>query len=54
MRGPRLGFIERGAVIDCGRFTVVADKILNPRVELTDETVRARVVAVRKEKEKKK
>lgn len=28
--------------INCADFSIVADKILNPRVELTDETTRAR------------
>jgi hypothetical protein len=29
-------FVKNKAVIDCGAFTVVAEKLLNPRVELTD------------------
>lgn len=32
---------ERGkAIIDCGAFSLIADKILNPRVELTDKIKR--------------
>ena len=42
---------EKGkAVIDCGDFTVVADKILNLRIELTNEIVRAQVEAEREKK----
>jgi hypothetical protein len=29
-------FVKNKAVIDCGAFTLVAEKLLNPRVELTD------------------
>ena len=36
----------------CGETSLVADHILNPRVELTDETVRAKV-EVSREKDKK-
>lgn len=43
-----------GAEINCGRFSIAAMKILNPRIELTDEAARARVEAVRNEKSKKK
>lgn len=43
--------IYRGkAVIKCGEFSLVADKILNPRVEITDETVRSKVEELRKQK----
>jgi len=38
--------------IKCGEISLVADNILNPRVELTDETVRLQVEAAR-EKDKK-
>jgi hypothetical protein len=44
---------KRKAIINCGEFTIVADKILNPRVELTDEPLRAQVEAEEAEKEKK-
>lgn len=40
------------AEIICGEISLVADNILNPRVELTDETVRAKVKEAR-EKDKK-
>lgn len=46
--------VKGRAVINCGQFTLVADKVLNPHVELTDETARAGVEAVRKEKSKEK
>jgi hypothetical protein len=36
----------------CGEISLVADYILNPRVELTDETVRAAIEEAR-EKDKK-
>ena len=36
------------AEINCGAFSLAADKFLNPRVELTDETIRAKVEAARK------
>jgi hypothetical protein len=40
---------EKGrATIDCGAFTVVADKPLNPRVELTDAARRGEALARRK------
>ena len=29
-------FVKNKAVIDCGAFTLVAEKLLNPRIELTD------------------
>ncbi len=41
------------ALINCGAVTLVADKILNPRIEITNETDRARVEARRQEKSKK-
>jgi hypothetical protein len=41
---------ENRAVINCGGFTLVAHKTLNPRVELTDEAARAKVEAIRQEK----
>lgn len=34
-------------VIDCGNFTVAADKTLNPHLEITDETARAKADAMR-------
>lgn len=43
--------IEYGiAEINCGEFSIVADDVLNPRVQLTDEIVRAAVEKSRKEK----
>jgi len=36
------------AEINCGAFSLAADKFLNPHVELTDETIRAKVEAARK------
>ncbi len=36
--------------ISCPEFSVVADNILNPRIELTDETVRQKLVAEDKQK----
>lgn len=40
------------AEINCGEISLVADYILNPRVELTDEIVRAAIAESRKRKEK--
>jgi hypothetical protein len=40
------------AEILCGETSLVADNVLNPRIELTDETIRAEVEAAR-EKDKK-
>jgi len=43
--------IEQGkARIDCGEFTLAADNVLNPRIELTNESDRAGVEAERKRK----
>jgi hypothetical protein len=43
--------IEKGmARINCGGFSLVADKILNPHVEITDEAIRAKVEELRKQK----
>jgi hypothetical protein len=42
--------VKGKAVIDCGEFTVVADNALNPRVEITDENIRKKVEAIRREK----
>lgn len=36
------------AEIKCGEISLVTDYILNPRIELTDETVRAGIVELRK------
>lgn len=41
------------AEILCGETSLVADDVLNPRIELTDETIRAKIVEIRKQKEKK-
>lgn len=38
------------ARIDCGELTLVADNVLNPRIEMTNESDRARVEARRKRK----
>jgi hypothetical protein len=47
--------IENGkAKIDCSIFSIVADRLLNPRIELTDETVRAQVEAIREKENKRK
>lgn len=40
------------ARIECGAISLAADNVLNPRIELTDETVRARIEELR-EKDKK-
>jgi hypothetical protein len=36
------------AEIDCGRFSIRADRVLNPRLELTDEETLAKIAAARK------
>jgi len=41
--------VKGRAVIDCAEFTVVADNVLNPRVEMTDENIRKTVEAIRRE-----
>jgi hypothetical protein len=41
-------FAKNKAVIDCGAFTLVAEKLLNPRVELTDTAKLAEAEARRK------
>jgi hypothetical protein len=42
---------EKGrAEIKCAEISLVADKVLNPRIEITDETARAQVEAIRKKK----
>lgn len=47
--------IENGrAEITCGEFSIIADRVLNPRIELTDETIRARVEEIRHAENKKK
>ncbi len=47
--------IDNGkAAISCGEFSVVADRILNPRIELTDEMISAQVEAIREKESKKK
>lgn len=47
--------IENGkAEIICGELSIVADRVLNPRIELTDETIRARVEEIRHAENKKK
>jgi hypothetical protein len=46
--------IENGkAQIICGEFSIVADRVLNPRIELTNEAIRARVEEIREKEEKK-
>jgi len=47
--------IENGkAKIICGEFSIVADRVLNPRIELTNETIRAQVEEIRDRENKKK
>ncbi len=36
------------ATLNCGEFSLVADNVLNPRVQLTDETIRDRFQASKK------
>lgn len=38
------------AEIACGENSIVADNILNPRIELTNETTRAKIIELRKKK----
>lgn len=46
--------IENGkAQIICNEFSIVTDRVLNPRIELTNETIRAQVEAIREREEKK-
>lgn len=48
---PTFWKIEYGiAKIDCGGFTIQADSALNPRIEITDEAVRAEVEEIREKK----
>lgn len=48
---PTLWKIEYGiAEIDCGGFSIEADKVLNPRIEITDEAIRTEVEARREGK----
>ncbi len=44
--------INNRAAINCGEISLVADNILNPRIELTNETIRA-IVKESREKDKK-
>jgi hypothetical protein len=47
--------IENGkAEIICGAFSIISDQILNPRIELTNVTIRAQVEEIRERGEKKK
>ncbi len=47
--------IENGkAEIICDEFSIVADRILNPRIELTNEIIRAQVEEIRQRENKKK
>jgi len=41
------------AEINCGEFSIAADKVLNPRIELTNETIRAQVEEIRERENKK-
>lgn len=41
-------FVKNKALIDCARFTLIADKTLNPRVELTDAAKLSEAAARRK------
>jgi len=46
--------IENGkAEIICGEFSIVADRILNPRIELTNKTIDAQVEEIRERESKK-
>ena len=38
------------AEINCGEFSIIADYVLNPRIQITDEAVRAKVEELRSEK----
>jgi len=40
--------VKGRAVINCPEFTIVADNVLNPRVEITDENIRKTVEAIRR------
>lgn len=40
----------RRAEIRCGNLSLFADNVLNPRIELTDETIRAKIEESRKKK----
>lgn len=45
--------IKKGIVeIKCAETSIVADYVLNPRIEITDETIRAQVEESRKQKKK--
>ncbi len=44
--------INNRAAINCGEISLAADNILNPRIELTNETIRA-IVKESREKDKK-
>lgn len=47
--------IENGkAEIICGEFSIVADRVLNPRIELTNQTIRVQVEEIRERENKKK
>jgi hypothetical protein len=51
---PNLWTIEYGkAALNCIDFSLAADNVLNPRVELTDEAIRARFEAAQESKKKK-
>ena len=46
--------IEYGiAELNCGEFSITTDKVLNPRVQLTDEILGAKVEELRKQKDNK-
>jgi hypothetical protein len=46
--------IENGkAEITCGEISIVADRVLNPRIELTNTAIRAQVEEIREREEKK-
>ncbi len=45
---PNLWTSEYGiATLNCNNFSIIADNVLNPRVQLTDEAIRARFEAAR-------
>lgn len=50
---PAVWEIKNGrALVKCGANSLVADNVLNPRIELTDETIRAQIEARREKDEK--
>jgi hypothetical protein len=50
---PKLKIENGKAQAICSEISIVADRILNPRIELTNETIRAQVDEIREREEKK-